>query len=330
MRQHSSGNYIVEGRKKDLINRGGEKISAEEVENLILSHPAVKNVACIPVPDPDLGERMCACVVLRDGASLTSMELKTFLLGKEIAKYKLPERIEIVADLPLSTFGKVSKKELAEAVCAQDRSGTIKRVLSGPCESSICIAIPTPRNGSPASSLMSTRWPNIGTGPGLRRPRTKSSRISRMQASKRCWWLWTWKPPQARRLARTIFVSAMRHRHPERIIQAWAAVDPFKGEQAICEAQRAIRELGMLGFHFHPIMGHFAVNDRRLYPLFEAINALGVPVMIDVGTTGMGAGMPGGMGAKIRHAHPSAIDELAADFPDLNDRRRASRLALGG
>ena len=85
----------------------------------------------------------------------------------------------------------------------------------------------------------------------------------------------------------------------------------------------------MLGFHFHPIMGHFAVNDRRLYPLFEAINELKAPVMIDVGTTGMGAGMPGGMGAKIRHAHPSAIDELAADFPESHDHRRASRLAVG-
>ena len=63
MRQHPSGNYMVEGRKKDLINRGGEKISAEEIENLILSHDAVQNVACVPVPDPELGERMCACIV---------------------------------------------------------------------------------------------------------------------------------------------------------------------------------------------------------------------------------------------------------------------------
>ena len=113
------------------------------------------------------------------------------------------------------------------------------------------------------------------------------------------------------------YVSAMRRRHPERIIQAWAAVDPFKGEAAIREARHAIQDLGMLGLHFHPIMGHFAVNDRQLYPLFEAIHELRVPVMIDVGTTGMGAGMPGGMGAKLRHAHPSALDELAADFPDL-------------
>ncbi|MCU1342285.1 MAG: dhbE, partial [Candidatus Acidoferrum typicum] len=96
MRQHPSGNYMVEGRKKDLINRGGEKISAEEVENLILSHPAVKNVACIAVPDPDLGERMCACVLLKDGAELRFEMLKTFLMGKEIAKYKLPERLEIL------------------------------------------------------------------------------------------------------------------------------------------------------------------------------------------------------------------------------------------
>src|SRR5882762_4804973 len=116
MRQHPSGNYMVEGRKNDLINRGGEKISAEEVENLILSHPSVKNVACIAVPDPDLGERMCACVLLRDTAGLRFDELKSFLLGKEIAKYKIPERLEILPDFPLSTFGKVSKKKLVEMI----------------------------------------------------------------------------------------------------------------------------------------------------------------------------------------------------------------------
>ena len=116
MRRHKSGNYIVEGRKKDLINRGGEKISAEEIENLILSHPSVKNVSCVPVPDPVLGERMCACVLLRENARLNFDELKQFLLGKEIAKYKLPERLEIMQDFPLSPFGKVSKKTLTEMI----------------------------------------------------------------------------------------------------------------------------------------------------------------------------------------------------------------------
>jgi 2,3-dihydroxybenzoate-AMP ligase len=112
MRQHPSGNYLVEGRRKDLINRGGEKISAEEVENLILSHPAVQNVACIPLPHPVLGEYMCACVILQPGATLTFEALITFLSGEEIARHKLPERLEIMDQFPLSAFGKVSKKDL--------------------------------------------------------------------------------------------------------------------------------------------------------------------------------------------------------------------------
>jgi len=114
------------------------------------------------------------------------------------------------------------------------------------------------------------------------------------------------------------YVAQMRDRNRGVILQAWAAVDPLKGEAAIAEAKKAIHELKLLGFHFHPIMGHFSVDDRKLYPLWETINELKVPVMIDVGTTGMGAGMPGGLGAVIRHAHPAAIDQLAADFPNLN------------
>jgi 2,3-dihydroxybenzoate-AMP ligase len=116
MRKHPSGNYIVEGRKKDLINRGGEKISAEEVENLILMHPAVQNVACVPMPDAALGEKMCAFVILKQGQSLHLKELVGFLLTKEIAKFKLPERLEVLPDFPVSTFGKVSKKALGELI----------------------------------------------------------------------------------------------------------------------------------------------------------------------------------------------------------------------
>jgi predicted TIM-barrel fold metal-dependent hydrolase len=112
------------------------------------------------------------------------------------------------------------------------------------------------------------------------------------------------------------YVAQMRDAYPDVILQAWGAVDPFKTD-AINEAETAIRDLKMLGFHFHPIMGRFSVDDRRVYPLWETIDALGAPVMIDVGTTGMGAGMPGGSGTRIRYAHPAAIDALAADFPSL-------------
>lgn len=124
MRKHvASGNYIVEGRKKDLINRGGEKISAEEVENLILMHPAVQNVACVPMPDPAMGEKMCAFVVLKAGQALTLPDLVAFLQTHEIAKFKLPERLEVLPDFPVSTFGKVSKKALGEIVATKIAAG---------------------------------------------------------------------------------------------------------------------------------------------------------------------------------------------------------------
>ncbi|MFJ6726244.1 (2,3-dihydroxybenzoyl)adenylate synthase [Streptomyces sp. NPDC091281] len=114
MWRHPSGNYVVAGRTKDLINRGGEKISAEEVENLILTHPAVQNVACVPVEDPVLGERMCACVVLRDGSDLDLPGLVDHLTLFELARHKLPERLRVFGSLPLSPVGKVSKKALVE------------------------------------------------------------------------------------------------------------------------------------------------------------------------------------------------------------------------
>jgi 2,3-dihydroxybenzoate-AMP ligase len=112
MWRHPTGNYVVAGRTKDLINRGGEKISAEEVENLILRHPAVLNAACVPTDHPVLGEQMCACVVLRDGATLTLPELVAHLRTFELATHKLPEILRIYAALPLSPVGKISKKDL--------------------------------------------------------------------------------------------------------------------------------------------------------------------------------------------------------------------------
>ncbi len=124
MRRHPSGNYIVEGRKKDLINRGGEKISAEEIENLILSHPAVLNVACVPMPDPVLGERMCAFVVPKPGRTLTLPELTEFLTDRGLAKFKLPERLELAVDLPLSKFGKVAKNVLTKQVAEKIQTPT--------------------------------------------------------------------------------------------------------------------------------------------------------------------------------------------------------------
>ena len=116
MRSHPSGGFVVEGRKKDLINRGGEKISAEEVENMLLGHPQVLNAACVPMPDPVLGERTCAYVIPAPGNHPTLEDVTKYLTELGLAKFKWPERLEVVNEFPLSPFGKVSKKDLAEAI----------------------------------------------------------------------------------------------------------------------------------------------------------------------------------------------------------------------
>jgi 2,3-dihydroxybenzoate---[aryl-carrier protein] ligase len=119
VRLHPSGNLVVEGRKKDLINRGGEKISAEEIENLILCHENVHMAAVVAMPDPVMGERGCAFVIPRPGCTLTIEQLTSFLMAKKIAKFKLPERLEMVDSFPLTSVGKISKKDLREQIAAK-------------------------------------------------------------------------------------------------------------------------------------------------------------------------------------------------------------------
>jgi len=108
------GNLVVEGRIKDLINRGGEKISAEEVENHILAYPGVMQTAVVAMKDRVLGERVCAFLVTRRGAGVVHNELNQFLLRRGLAKFKLPERIETLEELPLTNVGKVNKKALRD------------------------------------------------------------------------------------------------------------------------------------------------------------------------------------------------------------------------
>jgi 2,3-dihydroxybenzoate-AMP ligase len=106
----------AEGRRKDFINRGGEKISCEEIENLLFAHPKVKAATLVAMPDPVFGERACAFVVPHPGESLGFNELIAFLRQRQIASFKLPERLEIVDELPVSPVGKILKRQLREAI----------------------------------------------------------------------------------------------------------------------------------------------------------------------------------------------------------------------
>ncbi|MBJ7532894.1 (2,3-dihydroxybenzoyl)adenylate synthase [Rhodomicrobium vannielii ATCC 17100] len=107
------GNLRVVGRVKDQINRGGEKIAAEEVENLLLTHPDVAHAALIAIKDPSMGERSCAFVVTRN-PGLKSSTLRRYLASLGTAEYKLPDRIAFIDAMPLTAVGKIDKKRLSE------------------------------------------------------------------------------------------------------------------------------------------------------------------------------------------------------------------------
>ncbi|WP_435243131.1 (2,3-dihydroxybenzoyl)adenylate synthase [Streptomyces cucumeris] len=111
-----TGHLVVEGRAKDQINRGGEKIAAEEVENHILAHPSVHDANVVGEPDPYLGERTCAYVILRTGAEpLKPVAIKRFVRERGLAGYKVPDRVEFVESFPQTGVGKISKKHLRSA-----------------------------------------------------------------------------------------------------------------------------------------------------------------------------------------------------------------------
>lgn len=111
-----TGHLVVEGRAKDQINRGGEKIAAEEVENHLLAHPSVHDANVVAEPDPYLGERVCAYVILRSGAGpLKAVAVKRFVRERGLAAYKVPDRVEFVEAFPQTGVGKVSKKDLRHA-----------------------------------------------------------------------------------------------------------------------------------------------------------------------------------------------------------------------
>ena len=107
----------IMGRSKDMIIRGGQNIYPAEIEGILNEHPKVANVAIVGYPDKEMGERACACVVLKAGETLTKDEMVAFLKQKKLAAFKLPERLEIVEALPtVGDSGKVDKKVLKAAV----------------------------------------------------------------------------------------------------------------------------------------------------------------------------------------------------------------------
>ncbi|WP_067888288.1 (2,3-dihydroxybenzoyl)adenylate synthase [Nocardia vaccinii] len=134
--------YIsIEGRLKDLINRGGEKINAEEIELLLVKHPNIANAAVVAMPDARLGEKTCAYLIAQDGTALTMTEVRQHLEALGVAKFKWPERLEWVPALPQTNVGKIDKKQLRNDIgrklaeeCARTATSTLRSGAPGPNE----------------------------------------------------------------------------------------------------------------------------------------------------------------------------------------------------
>jgi uncharacterized protein len=101
------------------------------------------------------------------------------------------------------------------------------------------------------------------------------------------------------------------------VLIPFGSVDPLRGADAVAQARSLVTGHGARGFKFHPSMQGFAPNDPRFYPLYEEIESLGVPALFHTGQTGIGAGLPGGRGIKLRLSDPMLVDDVAADFPGL-------------
>ena len=110
------GRLTIKGRRKDMIIRGGQNIYPSEIEAMLLKHPNVLKVAIVGMPDPVMGEKACAYVVLKPGEKSNLSEVVSFLKNQGVAAFKLPERLEIIEDLPLAGGIKVDKKRLREDI----------------------------------------------------------------------------------------------------------------------------------------------------------------------------------------------------------------------
>ncbi|KOT62970.1 MULTISPECIES: (2,3-dihydroxybenzoyl)adenylate synthase [Streptomyces] len=129
VRLDARGNVLVEGRVRDVINRGGEKISAEELEQIARQHPGIADVAGVAMPHPLYGEAVCLYAVPAAGAAEAGEELdlravRRFLEDRGLARYKFPERLETVSALPLTGIGKIDKAALRKDIAARTAAGT--------------------------------------------------------------------------------------------------------------------------------------------------------------------------------------------------------------
>jgi non-ribosomal peptide synthetase component E (peptide arylation enzyme) len=130
MSQRPDGRFVVEGRKKDMIIRGGENVYPEAVEDLLVKHPKVMYVAVVGMPDDKLGERLCAFIQPEAGQTITFEEVKRFMEDQGTAIFQWPERLEILNGWPLTGVNKIDKRRLRVLITVKlFQEGVIEKAL---------------------------------------------------------------------------------------------------------------------------------------------------------------------------------------------------------
>jgi non-ribosomal peptide synthetase component E (peptide arylation enzyme) len=114
----ADGFIRISGRSKDIIIRGGENIPVKEIEDVIISHPSVRNVALVALADERLSEIACACVIPEPGATMTMDDLRAHLAAKQVTRQFWPERLELMSEFPMTPSGKVQKFQLRDSLQA--------------------------------------------------------------------------------------------------------------------------------------------------------------------------------------------------------------------
>jgi non-ribosomal peptide synthetase component E (peptide arylation enzyme) len=110
------GYLKIVGRKKEIIIRGGANISPQEVEEILQTHPKIEQVAVVKMPDKVMGEKACAYIIVKHNQTITFQEIISFLKERNLATYKLPERLEVLKAFPMTASEKVLKKELEKDI----------------------------------------------------------------------------------------------------------------------------------------------------------------------------------------------------------------------
>lgn len=129
LRRLPDGNFKVTGRIKDMIIRGGENIYPKEIEDFLYTHPKVKDVQVIGVPDKDYGEEIMACIILHEGAEATEEEIKQYVLD-HMAKHKVPRYVDFVNEFPMNAAGKILKYKMREAAIEKLGLQNAKKIVT--------------------------------------------------------------------------------------------------------------------------------------------------------------------------------------------------------